>query len=769
MRRAGRRTGVGRSPIRIGLALGVGLLALLPSTASASPLPGYGYEVMTPPMTQGQRAIMGGMTDDGNRIMYSSAGAIAGTPSLLDLGIQYIAERTATGWETSSIAPPASEFPFIAGFGVRDISEDLRTTLWEVNTKQDEGTYRLTPIVREPDGSFVVAGPALDGGSYTPPTVGTSADFRTLVLATRNRPALTDGTTDTRNAASASLYLAVRGPDNAVELRQVAYRAGATMSPTCPVQLGGLNTTARGSVSSDGSKVFFSTAGALSACTSAAARRVWAKIGTAEPVDLAASQCTTDCGTAQAVLFEGASRDGSRVYFSTEQKLVDGDQDTATKRDLYEYDFRSSGNKLIPVTSSTNTTGAGVVRAVRVSHDGSHVYFVANGRPLAGPNARGKTPQPGDFNFYVYHREPGAASGTTTFIAALSSTDSWQWGADTQRQATTSTDGRFLLFTSYGDLTGQRVAGDAHQDLFRYDAQTDELLRVWTDDPAHNGAARIARPTMSPRFGGPQSEGGLQRNWDLARQMTEDGSKVYFGTTEPLSPDDVNTQIDAYLWEAETGQITLLSSGTSLVRMRVNMVTPSGDSFVMGTDSPLVKAHTSGGEAAFVLRKGGGFADPPLPPAPCTGDACQGEASAAPGVFAAPGSTVFSGRGNLTAPARKSAGKVSVAKARAVRGSSTRIRVKVPGMGRVRVSGSGVSSVSKVVGGAGSHRLAVKLSKRARATLGRRGRLTVSVVVRFVPSRGEPSQARVPVTFRSKRTSSVRRATAPSSDSRKGR
>ena len=43
--------------------------------------------------------------------------------------------------------------------------------------------------------------------------------------------------------------------------------------------------------------------------------------------------------------------------------------------------------------------------------------------------------------------------------------------------------------------------------------------------------------------------------------MTADGSKVYFTSAEPLTPDDHDTSVDLYMWSEETDSLTLLSIG----------------------------------------------------------------------------------------------------------------------------------------------------------------------------------------------------------------
>ncbi len=120
--------------------------------------------------------------------------------------------------------------------------------------------------------------------------------------------------------------------------------------------------------------------------------------------------------------------------------------------------------------------------------------------------------------------------------------------------------------------------------------------------------------------------------------------------------------------------------------------------------------------------------------------------------------------------------KVRVSKVKTVRGTSTRIRVKVPGKGKIRASGSSLKRTTMSAKKAGTYRVTVRLSKRARRTLKRTHRVTVRVAVRFAPAKGKAQRVRVPVTFKLKakkhRKSSSRAArhvSVLSADGRKGR
>jgi hypothetical protein len=743
------------SPIRaaagLGLALVAGALALFPASAGADELPeGYAYELVSPERTQGQRVVSFGVSLDETGVLTASAGGYADTQNLPATLVHYLTTRTANGWKSSATAPPAIDFPFIGPTGAYDWSGDLRRTLWFGNLAVDKGTMRFTPVVGNGDGTFTVIGPAFDEQGLTGETypVGASSDLGTVVMETRVRNAYTDGRTDTR-AAFSSLVLVGLDDDGEPTARQVGFRNGATMLPNCIMLLGG-SRSARGAVSDDGEQVIFSFGG-LASCRSAANQRVWTKIGDADPIDLAATRCTTSCGTAAIAVFEGASRDGSRVYFTTEQKLLDSDTDTSARRDLYEYDFNApSGSELRSLTSSALPEGAGVTTATRISEDGSYVYFVATGRPLAGENARGVAPQTGENNFYVYHRDPSEATATIKFIGALTAADvsglQFSLTDQQQRPAATSTDGRFLAFLSNADLTGERSADDAHRDMFRYDAVEDKLVRIWTDDPEHNGAARSDGPWFSPAFENYFS-GALQGQrrggtWPIS----DDGETIAFTTGEPLSVEDVNGVNDVYMWRESTGRLTMISDGESPFAATFNGVSRSGETVLFNSTASLTGWHTSGALALWAVRKGGGFPEPPVQEPRCDGDGCQG-AIGLPPVLPSAGSVDFSGGGNVPGPGR-AVSSVSVPRLKAVRGVAARLRVKVPGAGRIAVSGALVRSTGRTTSKAAAYKLKVVLSANAKRKLEQKRKLTARIKVAFRPTGGRLVSKTVTVTFK---------------------
>lgn len=745
---AGRGGGPRRRRIAIAIAIGPVVAALAAGQSEAftptpSPLPDYGYELVSPPMSQGQRvkptAPIVTPTDD--ELFIQSGGGLPGSEWLDPLGMTYVAQRGDQKWTILPISPSGVDYPNVGESSEPvDWSSDARQTLWMPALPEYQNTNTFTPVIRDRQGVEQLAGPSL----AVPPGVtgsvaqyvGGSDDLRTLVFETRARPALADGVTDTRAANRETLIVVRRASDGTFAVKPVAHRLGATMFPSCAVELGDAATSGLGAVSSDGRKIFFSPKG-LPSCVSATQQRVWVKVDDSDPIDISVPQCSPGgcSATSVASRFEAASEDGNRVYFSTEQELLDGDGDTSLKRDLFEYTFApGGGGALRAVTSSSAPMGAGVTGVARVSADGSHVYFVATGQPLvATPNARGAVPVAGDTNFYVYERQPGDATGRIGFVGKLDPTDTQVFGiGDAGRTVQVSDDGRYVTFVSRANIGGDRLPGDTHLDAFRYDAEEDDLRRLWSDAPEVNGAARTDGVLMQVCECSAAS-GARNKALRTNNFMSQDGAVVGFSTTEALDPRDQNTAYDAYVWTAADDAVRLVTSGRgNEFSDRFSFVSRSGNTIGFASATGLVPEHTSGQTAAYVLRKGGGFSPPDPGPDPCRADGCQGPLGP-PATL--PRLESFIGPGNTAdvLPARKvSLLTVSAARQKAASRTGTlSVPLQVDRPGRVTVAvtaavadrrsgarkqqrvGSAVLNAKR----AGRYDLRVRLSGRARKTL----------------------------------------------------
>jgi hypothetical protein len=743
-------------------------VAMPVSPVAAADVEERGFEMVSPDFMNGGARVSGlEISDDGNRVLYSAASAFAGAEGQSGAVSWYQAVRTPAGWQTTAMAPGGPELPGYDAPG--SYSADLLRTLWTVYTDETWGTKELRPMFRQDDGhgnaTWTPAAPRMPVGPTIPSvaskvTVGaTAADLSVVVFGViGDRATVNDGSTDTRVANQPSLHRIERRPDGSFEVIQLAKRSdGTTIAPNCNARVGGGNatTTSRGAADPSLSRVVIGIQGA-GVCANAADSRVWVWVRNHGIVDVSASTCTdmAACGAAKVTNFEGGSRDVRRVYFTTAQKLTDGNAATGTDAqtaDLYEYDFDRLGERLVPVTPGVHppdvtpgTAGSGVNRVVRVSHDGSRAYFVANGRPLTGPNARGESPTPAGRNLYVYHRPEGAAEGTIKFVATLASNDSPIWGQDAARKVETGRDdGRYLYFVSRARLTADEDPGDTLADIFRYDAQTEQLQRVWRPEAEYNSANRTDAATFATSSSVP---GSARAEIQQSKVISGDGEQIFFATAQSLDPADVNANTDGYVWDGRDGSIDLITGGHhGTSDAGVSMMTPDGQTFLFGTSTQLVPQHTSPINAVYVSRPGGGFAPPPLPPEPCVGDGCQGPGSTPPALPTA-GSIGFSGDGNV-GPPDATAAPIRVSN-RSARGVAAKLKLRVPAAGRISVKGAAIRGASRWASKAGSYSVKVALKPRAKKRLRKNKKLTVAVRVSYRSQDGRPASKRVSVTFK---------------------
>lgn len=429
-------------------------------------------------------------------------------------------------------------------------------------------------------------------------------------------------------------------------------------------------------ISDDGSKVFFTAAGS---------GQLYVREGGSATTKISASQASVaDPNGPKPAVFVAATPDGSKVFFTSCEKLTDDSTAVSTVEpycksdggqgsgsDLYSYDTESGELTDLTVDSNvSDSVRAGVVGGVGISADGSYVYFVANGvlAPGSSPGkcqfGIGTSDENGSCNLYLYH------DGTTTFIARLnartSDIDNW-FGAG--RVAANGT----LLFSSTASLTGydntlaDQAAGECSEkhcrELFRYAPSKGDLNCVSCPPSgvAPSGPAQIE----SVRQSGVEAP----RSNVVTRNLSNDGTRLFFDSPDPLVAADTNGVMDAYEWEAEGtgscdssgangGCLYLLSTGTSPEPSYLGDVSATGDDAFIFTDQPLVPADGDELSDVYDARVDGGLASQHQGEgqAPCLGEACKGASSTAPSEQS-PGSASFSGPGNETQKPTKRCGK----------------------------------------------------------------------------------------------------------------
>jgi hypothetical protein len=648
------------------------------------------YELVTPAFKFGA-AVTRLKAADGSHVQFSSITGFSGAPD--DQGVEgsdYIASRTASGWSAVPVDPPATEFQNGATLGaaspLEDVSRDFSTALVAgipaASTPLDKRLY-----IRRQDGLTEV-GPVFPPealatwtGSYGDFTgiyyEGGSADLSHVVFEIKAGQGTTHflwpGDTTVQNA---SLYEYVGTGSGTPRLVGVD-NAGHLISQ-CGTGLGGNsaggNTDMYNAISADGNTIFFDAEGG--GCsrgesftgTGPPVAELYARIdGTrtvaiSEPALPSGALCTRGHACFEAPLspgvFQGASEDGRRVFFLTEQPLVNGDEDSGI--DLYMAELEGSGadtrvGRLVQVSQDeVPGQAAEVLGVARVSMDGTHAYFVAQGVLTNSPNRLGQAPVAGADNLYVYEPDPAhAGQSRIAFVTTLSAADGEDWQRSDLRRVDATPDGRFLLFASRNGLTPDCPrATCTGQQLYRYDSQTGELLRVSIGDGGFNQNGTKADFAITP-------EAEYVSKMPARQQpvsMSDDGSYVFFSSPAALTPQAINDPTDTIfnVYEYHEGHVYLISDGRDRhLFFGVGAVTligasRSGGDVYFTTGDQLASQDTDTQVDIYDARIGGGF-PPAAAPVQCQGDGCQSPLAGLPSA-PAPGSVSYNGPGNLTQP-----------------------------------------------------------------------------------------------------------------------
>jgi hypothetical protein len=401
--------------------------------------------------------------------------------------------------------------------------------------------------------------------------------------------------------------------------------------------------------------------------------------------------------------FRTASPDGSKVFFTDENRLTVGATAEAGSPDLYEYDFEApAGARLADLTP---VAGADVQGLLGASADGSYVYFAAGGVLAGNENGEGETAAPGSCeaaestpgeeeerhghippgrgcNIYLFHR-----GDPLRFIATLLAADnggfnasgvlpfdggpngehlSGAWQASPgQRTAEVTPGGRSLIFMSNRSLTGYDTEVTraatldgriALQEVFLYEAGADQLRCVSCDPggepPAptefyYREVAGSVRPGPVGAYF-PISKTGSPGDTHQVHGITDDGSRIFFDSGEPLAPQDTNGWMDVYEWERNgtgschesVGCIYLLSGGTSSESSWLLGADASGDNaFIITTGQLTAQDHNENDDVYDARVDGVSQAEAPI----CEGESCREGTVTTPAVQSPPSAGFYPG------------------------------------------------------------------------------------------------------------------------------
>ncbi|MGA2165289.1 MAG: hypothetical protein ABSH36_12570 [Solirubrobacteraceae bacterium] len=363
-----------------------------------------------------------------------------------------------------------------------------------------------------------------------------------------------------------------------------------------------------------------------------------------EECEVAADACTVEVSASQGGVidphgpqpaqYRGTSMDGSRVFFTSSAELTGGaytgPADNAAN--LYEYDLeRPVGERLKDLTvDKTDADGAAVTSVVQVSEDGSYVYFLAKGALATGATA-------GESNLYVSHDD-----GTPTLIAILSANDT------AQDPTAVTPEGSRLAFVSERSLTGydneQAEPGECENNIgeagFR---ETGKCREVYLYDAEAGGMEGLVCASCNPSGARPVGSSGFTPT-EVNRNLAEDG-RLFFESRDALVPHASDGRKNVY--EYENGHVYPISDVAGGYESFFLAATPDGNDVFFGSADQLLPQDASNNVVVYDASVNGGFPAIATTP-PCdNGDSCKPPPARQPGVFGAPGSSTFSGQGNM--------------------------------------------------------------------------------------------------------------------------
>jgi hypothetical protein len=569
------------------------------------------YELVTPPNMNGRIpqtltvALTANMfstplvSPSRDSVLFMTLGAPLASPDspngTYDL---YAAERSPSGWITSRRLSPSGDqsvFPNTGGVSadhLYDFINALKVQGGDGGTLSEEG---IANYLGNPDGSFELIGVGTLGTERFAQGRFISPDGEHVIFVTGggwcgfSEPCpINQLEPEAPPMGTGAIY--DRGADGSTRV--------VSLLPGEETPAAGENAEYQG-VSDNGTVIAFKVGGSL-----------YVRINNSE----------TKLVTSEGSVFAGVSGSGQKVFYVTGGNLFAFDIDTS-------------------ITSQANSSENAEV--ANVSWDGSHVYFISRSQLVGSEGIEG---QP---NLYVWAPDADDLDFVATVseedllgIPALANWTSWVVNPDNSinpgpgaESSRTTTDGKIFVFESRAQLTS--YSNEGLVEIYRYDASTGTILCV-SCNPSGDLPSRSARLEDVGRLTPPI----------VVNNLTEDGGRVFFETSESLIGRDTDGVNDIYEW-SQAG-VSLISSGQSPSTTATNTIfgiTPDGSDVVfLSGDQLLPEAPSEGAPSLYDARVNGGFASPLT--RDCLVGACQPSGSGTPALSTS-GSSRFNGKGNV--------------------------------------------------------------------------------------------------------------------------
>lgn len=605
----------------------------------------------------------------GDAITYSSFTAFGNAQGAPGTS-QYISRRGAEGWSTQNITPPnepEGEFRDpLQGFS-EDLSQAAVAQYQPTLTPDASLLYPNLYLQNNLNGAHLLLSPGAaetttsEPRQYVVSFSGASSDFGHIIFSATgvlSGEGVLENANNLYEWSDGQLKLVSRLPNGVPAEGAPCF--GRSESARCDPASSFLGHA----ISADGSRIFWTD---LGGSYEASESPLFARVDGRETFQLDATQGGP--GPGGQGRFWTASSDGSRVFFTDVGKLT-AQFSADNSADLYEYDFdQPPGSRLKDLTVDTgDAEGAGVEYVLGASEDGSYLYFIASGVLGAGA-------QQGEPNVYVRHDGETRFIATISRADYFLSNENIAPYTDEElRTARVSPNGHHLTFTSLSRLTGydnrDQASGEPDSEVFLYDAEEARLHCVScnpsgarptgrADTPILGpGQHRQLPPYQEPRFLSADGNRVFFESKDSLAQADTNGKEDVY-EWERLGEGGCSST-SAGDSAGSGGCVSLISTGRSPDNSYFADASEAGSDVFFLTRQPLLPQDEDEHFDMYDARVGGGF---PIPPRtfPCQAEACHGS-GVAPPPLSPPASSAVRGPGNRAQHQRCPKGKVSVRK-----------------------------------------------------------------------------------------------------------
>lgn len=690
--------------------------AIIRSAQFSSYLPDCrAYELVSPPDKNGANIAADTSLDqsavNGDAIKYYSTAAFGDAVGISARGAEYVSQRAETGWSTHSINPeqdsPATSL--FAPAEYQALSPDLTKGVYYARTPVLSGfpnvehvsnLYLRTDVLSAGPGSYELLS---DSSSPLPPELksfgqfisfaGASADWKHIIFEsvnnlTSNAPPQPEACTEERTAAyggcepriyewfDGTVQLVSILPNKEPTTAMVGAGAGADENQN-------KGTLTQEAVSSDGSRIVFET-GPFTAVewyfggSPSQGSGLYVRIDGRETVQLNVSERKeADPNGPQPVMFQTATADDSKVFFTTTEALTEDANVQLSEPKLYMYEVNAPAGKHLTLIGPAYTIDG-------ISQSGEYVYFEDNQSLTAGQPpfpelpVASSAPWPG-LALYAWHN--GALRFITyhQVVGGLTSADKWNnaGGKSFPANFRISADGTTIAFGSQDPTTAEQAGYENP-----YDANAEEGQKYFSEIYVYKyDSGKLICASCNPSGAPPHSMADFTADGWIdgisaytltelegtnykTRALSEDGRYVFFDTADALLPQDTNGERDVYEYDTATEQLHLISGGTCTCGATFIDASPNGSDVFFVTPQELVRADYDTNSDVYDARVNGGIMSQNVaPPAPCESDDCQGPAKAAP-TYGLPASSTFAGIGNQPPSAAKSSPKPKAKRAK---------------------------------------------------------------------------------------------------------